>query len=178
MKRIVKPLLTVLVALIGGLLIFAATRPDSFRVERSITVNAPPERVLAEVQDFHRWATWSPWEKIDTALQKTYSGPPSGVGAVYEWQGNQDAGHGRMEIIEVQAPTHLSIRIDFFAPFEAHNEVEFLLVPLGAQTVVTQAMYGPQPFVVKLMGLVFSMDKAVGSKYEEGLATLKATVER
>jgi uncharacterized protein YndB with AHSA1/START domain len=176
--RYVKIFLSVVVVLMGLLLAFAVTRPDTFRVERSITVNAPPERVLAEVQDFHRWASWSPWEKLDPALQKTFSGSPSGVGAVYEWTGNQDAGRGRMEVIEVSPPTHLRIRLDFFAPFEAHNEVEFLLKPQGAQTVVTQAMYGPQPFIVKLMGLVFNMDKTVGGKYEEGLAALQATVER
>jgi hypothetical protein len=163
----IKTIALLMAALIGLLLIYAATRPDSFRVERSITVASPPDKVFALVNNFHQWELWSPWEKVDPQIQRSYSGAPEGHGAIYAWQGNKDIGSGRVEI-----------KIDFITPFEAHNTVLFTLVPQGQGTLVTQAMYGPSPFVSKLMGLVFSMDKMVGSKYEEGLATLKALAEK
>ena len=83
-----------------------------------------------------------------------------------------------MEIIESTPSPHLLIKIDFIKPFEAHNTVEFTLERHGDSVKVTQAMYGPSPFISKLMGLFFSMDKMVGQKYEEGFASLKAIAEK
>ena len=165
-------------ALIAAVLIFAATRPDSFRLERSIAIKAPPEKIFALLNDFHQWEAWSPWEKIDPAVKRTYSGAASGRGAAYAWSGNQEVGAGRMEIVLPQPSSRLLIKLDFSAPFEAHNMVEFTLLRQGETTRVTQAMFGPSPYVSKLMGLVFSMDKMVGGKFEEGLANLKGLAEK
>ena len=165
-------------ALIAAVLIFAATRPDSFRLERSIAIKAPPEKIFALLNDFHQWEAWSPWEKIDPAVKRTYSGAASGRGAAYAWSGNKEVGAGRMEIVEPQPSSRLLIKLDFSAPFEAHNMVEFTLLRQGDVTRVTQAMFGPSPYVSKLMGLVFSMDKMVGGKFEEGLANLKGLAEK
>ena len=159
-------------------LIYASTRPDRFRIERSVLVNVPPEKIFPLIHEFKQWEAWSPWEKLDSTLQRSYSGPASGVGAVYAWQGNKHVGAGRMEIIESVPASKLVIKLDFSAPFEAHNQVEFLLAKEGEATRLTQAMYGPSPFMSKLMGLVFNMDNMVGSKYEEGLAAIKALAEK
>lgn len=173
-----KTIVIIPVVLIAAVLIFAATKPDSFRIERAVIIKAPPEKIFALINDFHQWEAWSPWEKIDPALKRTYSGAPSGVGAVYEWDGNKDIGQGRMEIIESLPPSKVILKLDFVKPFEAHNNVEFTLTPQGDSTTVTQAMYGPSPYISKLMTLFFSMDKMVGEKYEEGLANLKAIAEK
>ena len=133
---------------------------------------------FALINDFHQWEAWSPWEKIDPSIKRTYSGPRSGVGAVYEWTGNKDIGQGRMEIIESSALSKVSLKLDFVTPFEAHNFVDFTLSPQGDSTKLTQAMYGPSPYVSKLMTIFFSMEKMVGSKYEEGLADLKKLAEK
>lgn len=167
-----------LVVLVGAVLLFASTRPDSFRVERSITIQNTPENIFPLINNFHQWEAWSPWEGIDTQIQRTYSGAPDGKGAVYAWSGNKDVGQGRMEITESTLPTKITISLDFITPFEAHNAVDFVLTPQGNATVVTQAMYGPSPFISKLMGLVFSMEKLVGGKYEEGLGNLKRMAEK
>lgn len=170
--------------IIGGLvlviflvLIYAASRPDTFRVERSISIKAPAEKIFPLIDDFHRWEQWSPWEKVDPALKRTYSGAASGVGAAYAWFGNKEIGQGRMEIIESTPPLRLLIKIDFLAPFEAHNTVEFILRKQGESTVLSHAMFGPSPYLAKLMGLFFSMDKMIGDKFEEGLGSLKALAE-
>ena len=173
-----KIIVIAILLLVAGLLIYAATKPDAFRIERSTTIKAPPEKVFALINDFHQWEAWSPWEKIDPAIKRTYRGPGSGAGAVYEWAGNKDIGQGRMEIVESTAASKISLKLDFVTPFEAHNFVDFTLLPQGDGTKVTQAMYGPSPYISKLMTIFFSMEKMVGSKYEEGLANLKSLAEK
>jgi uncharacterized protein YndB with AHSA1/START domain len=167
----------VLVAL-AVILGLAATKPDSFRYERATSIKAPPEKIYPHIADFHGWAAWSPWEKLDPALKRSYSGTPSGKGAVYEWQGNNKAGSGRMEITDTAAPSKVTIKLDFLKPFEAHNTAEFTLAPRGDATEVRWAMYGASPFMVKLMGIFMNMGDMVGKDFETGLANLKALAEK
>lgn len=172
-----KLILIVVVVAIVAVLVLAATRPDAFRVERSAAIKAPPEKIFPFINDFHNWPAWSPWEKMDPALTRTYSGPSSGKGAHYAWEGNSKVGSGSMEISEASPPGKIVIRLDFMKPFEAHNIAEFTLVPGGDSTTVTWAMYGPLPYMAKIMHLFFSMEKMVGGSFEEGLANLKAAAE-
>lgn len=172
-------LVTIVIAgvLLVALLGFAATRPDTFEVKRTQTVQASPERIFAQIEDFRNWAAWSPFEKFDPAMTKTYSGAARGKGAEYRWAGNQKAGQGAMEIVEAAPPALVRIRVDFSRPFQAHNIAEFTLETKGSSTAVTWAMRGPQPFPFKLMSIFLSMDKMVGKDFEEGLAKLKALTE-
>ena len=165
------------VVLAGGVLLFAASRPDSFRIERSANIKAPPEKVFALVNDFRRWTEWSPWENIDPALKRTYQGAATGKGAAYGWEGDKNVGSGRMEILESTPGSLITIKLDFLKPFEAHNTAQFKFDRAGDTTTVTWAMFGPSPYLSKLMGLVFDMDKMVGGQFEQGLATLKAKSE-
>lgn len=174
----VKIIAIALVVLVAALLAYAATRPDSFRLERSATIQAPPGKVFALVNDFRQWTAWSPWENIDPALKRTYSGAASGAGTAYAWEGNNDVGAGRMEITDSVPPSRILIKLDFLKPFEAHNTAEFSFVQQGDATTVTWAMYGPSPFMAKLMGIFFSMDRMVGGQFEQGLAKLKALAEK
>lgn len=174
MKKI---FLIVLVLAIVALLAFATTRPDSFRVERGIRIQATPDKIFANLQDFKRWAAWSPWEKLDPAMQRTYSGAASGPGAKYAWAGSK-AGAGSMEVLETTPHAKLHIKLDFTKPFEAHNQVEFTLQTEAGGTQVTWAMYGPSNYLTKLIHIFFSMDKIVGKDFESGLADLKAVSEQ
>lgn len=173
-----KVVLLVVVLLVVALLIYVATRPASFRIQRSLRIAAPREALFAYVSDLHNFDAWSPWALLDPTMRKTHSGAPSGVGASYEWQGNNKVGQGRMEIVEAVAPERLLIKLDFLKPFEAHNMAEYLLVERDGETEFTWAMYGPNNFLSKLMGLFFSMDKMVGGQFEQGLRALKAEAER
>ena len=170
-------LLIVALALIA-VLIAAAFRPDTFRVERAIQINAPADRIYPLIDDFHRWTAWSPWEKRDPALKRDYSGAASGKGAVYAWEGNKDVGQGRMEILEAVPPSRIVIKLDFLKTFEAHNTAEFTLQPVAGGTELRWAMQGPQPYLFKLMNLLFNMDKMVGKDFEAGLASIKAIAEQ
>jgi uncharacterized protein YndB with AHSA1/START domain len=167
-----------LVVLIAAVLIIAATKPDTFRIERSANIKAPPERIFALINDFHNWAAWSPWEKMDPNLKRTFSGTASGTGAIYEWEGNKKVGQGRMEIKESSPSRKITIQLDFLKPFEAHNTAEFTLDPVGDSTDVNWAMYGRQPFMFKVVKLFINMEKLVGRDFEAGLANLKAQTEK
>ena len=173
-----KAIALVVVAAIAGVLIYAATLPDTFRIERSATIGAPPEKVYAYLNDFHRWTAWSPWEKKDPAMQRTHSGAPAGKGAVYAWDGNSEVGQGRMEIVESTEPARVQIQLDFLKPFEAHNTADCALAPAAGGTQVTWAMHGPAPYLSKLMQVFVSMDRMVGPDFEAGLANLKRVAEQ
>jgi hypothetical protein len=164
--------------LVGGFLAYAATRPDSFRIQRSATIKAPPEKIFPQINDFQRWGAWSPYEKKDPAMKRTLSGAPSGKGAVYEWDGNKEICQGRMDITDCAAQSNVKLKLDFCRPFEAHNIVDFTLEPRGDATQVTWAIHGPSPFISKVMGIVFDVDTMVGKDFEAGLADLKAISEK
>ena len=173
-----KKLVVLLALVLGGLAAFIATRPSEFLIVRTRTFAAPPEVVFDYVSDFHRWTEWSPWEKLDPDLVRTHSGAPSGKGAIYEWSGNKKVGKGRMEIIGEQPPNRLDIKLDFLAPFEAHNQSVMTLEPGGAGTRMVWTMNGHANFMTKLMSVFMNMDKLIGADFERGLANLKAVVER
>ena len=168
----------IVVLAIAGVLGSAALQPDSFSVRRAASIKAPPERIYPLINDFSRWGAWSPYEKKDPAMKRSFSGPAAGKGAVYAWEGNQDVGQGRMEIADAAAPSRVSLKLDFVKPFEAHNRVNFTLDPKGEATMVTWAMEGPMPFVSKVICLFVDMDRMVGSDFEAGLASLKAIAEK
>jgi hypothetical protein len=167
----------IVIGAIAGILIFAATKPDRVRVERATSIDASSETVFPLIDDFHSWAVWSPWEKVDPDLTRIYSGAERGTGAVYEWQG-QKAGEGRMEITDSIPTSRIDIKLDFIKPFEAHNVVKFTLEPAGPATRVTWVMEGPNGFMMKVMSVFVSMDAMIGKDFEAGLANLKATAER
>lgn len=166
------------VILVVALLIYAATRPDTFRVQRSIIIHAPTEKIFPHIEDLTKWGAWSPWEKMDPAMKKTLSGAPRGKGAVCEWSGNNAVGQGRMEILESLPASKILIKLDFFKPFEGHNEAEFSLAPSAGSTHVTWAMYGPQPYMAKVVSLLINCEKMVGPQFETGLANLKTLAEQ
>lgn len=165
------------IVLIGLVLAIAQSRPSQFTVQRTVRIAAPPERIYPDIVDFRRWTGWSPWERMDPAMRKTYSGAASGRGAVYEWEGNSKVGQGRMEITDASAPTSVTVKLDFLKPFETHNTAKFTLVPAGGSTDVTWSMFGSSPLMIKLMGVFFNMDKLVGKDFERGLASLKTLAE-
>lgn len=166
-------------AILAGLIFsIVSGRPGEFRVTRSARMAAPAGVVFAQVDDFHRWPAWSPWEKLDPAMQRTYEGAPAGTGAIYAWEGNKKAGAGRIAITEARANELLVMKLEITRPFPAKNTVTFRFEPVEGQTRVTWTMTGVNDqFIFKLMTLMMCMDKIVGGDFERGLAQLKAVVE-
>jgi uncharacterized protein YndB with AHSA1/START domain len=166
-----------LVAVVLLFVIVVMTRPPTFRIERSATVAAPPEAVYAQVADFRAWRRWSPWEGLDPALKRTYDGPAAGTGASYAWSGNDEAGEGKMTITGAEAPSNITVRVEFIKPFEATNTAKFTFVPAPGGTKVTWAMEGENGFIGKAFGMLMDMDKMVGADFEKGLGAMKQIVE-
>jgi uncharacterized protein YndB with AHSA1/START domain len=167
----------IVVLAIAIILILAAMKPDTFRLERSATINSPPEKVFPFINDFRRWVAWSPWEKIDADLKRDYGGAESGKGATYAWEGKK-AGIGRMQITESAPSSRILIDLDFVKPFKASNKVEFTFEPQGDGTRVNWAMTGRNIFIGKIISIFMNMDKMVGKDFEKGLAALKAEAEK
>ena len=168
----------VIVVVIAGVLILAATKPDTFRVQRAASIKAPPEKVFALINDFNRWGAWSPWEKKDPAMKRTFGATTSGKGATYAWEGNREVGQGRMEIAESVPSSKVALNLDFVKPFQAHNLVEFTLEPKGDTTNITWAMQGDTPYFAKIIHVFINMDKMVGKDFEAGLTNLKSIAEQ
>jgi uncharacterized protein YndB with AHSA1/START domain len=162
--------------LIAAILIYAATKPDSFSVERTTAIAAPAEKIFPLIDDLHAHHAWSPFEK-DPAMKRTHSGAHHGRGAVYEWEGNREVGKGRIAITE-STPSKITMALDMLKPFKASNTVEFTLAPSGGATDVTWAMHGRQPYMAKLVSTFINCDKMVGSQFEQGLAKLKVIAEK
>ena len=150
---------------------------DTYTVKRSVSIDAQPDVVYAEIVDFHRWPGWSPWEDVDPDMSQTYTGSESGTGAVVAWKGNRKAGEGRMEITDVVDDSKVEIALDFVKPFKSSNTTTFDLVPDGDGTRVTWTMVGPNTFMIKVMGVFKSMDKMIGADFEKGLRQLKSVAE-
>lgn len=174
----IKIALLIVAALIAGVLIFAATKPDVFRVERKTAIQAPPEKVFALINDFRKWGPWSPWEKKDPAMKRSFGANTAGKGATYAWEGNRDVGQGSMEIVDSVASSRIRLRLDFVQPFEAHNMVTFTLTPQGSTIELGWAMEGPIPYFAKIIHVFMDMDAMVGKDFETGLNNLKALAEK
>jgi uncharacterized protein YndB with AHSA1/START domain len=178
MFEIIAIIAVVLAVAIATVLVLAATKPDTFSVQRAVMVKAPPESIFSLINDFHRWGTWSPYENKDPAMQRSYDGAESGKGAVYAWDGNKNVGSGRMEILDASAPSKIVIKLDFFTPFEGHNTAEFTMLPQGDATNVTWLMHGPARFMSKVMQVFMNLDNMIGKDFEVGLANLKRLTEK
>lgn len=173
-----KKLAIIVVVAIVGVLAYAATRPDVLRVERSIAIHAPPERIFPLVNDYRQWMAWSPYEAKDPAMSRTFGATTAGTGATYAWAGNKEVGKGRMTIEASAPPTRVDMRVDFLEPLATTNKVAFTLAPEAGATRVTWTMDCPLPFVAKLMQLVFDLDRIIGADFETGLANLKHVAEK
>ena len=167
----------VVVVAIAGILLYAATKPDSFRVQRVVLINAPSDKVFPLINDIKAWTAWSPYEKKDPAMKRTYGAVTAGKGATYAWEGDKNVGQGSMQMLE-SGPRKLLIKLDFLKPFEAHNMAEFLFEPKGDSTSVTWAVYGPSPYISKVIGTFMNIDDMIGRDFAKGLADLKAAAEK
>ena len=165
------------VAAIGSLFAVASRKPETFSVTRSTTIHAPADRIFGLINDFHKWASWSPFEKLDPAMSKTFSGPDSGPGASYSWTGNKKAGAGSMTISGALPSSSVTIAMAFLKPFKSESTVQFSIEPSGLANHVTWTMSGKNQLASKVMSVFMSMDKIIGKDFAEGLANLKRESE-
>jgi len=167
-----------IVVAVAVVLVYATTRPDVFRIARSTTIQAPPEKVFPLINDYRQWPTWSPYENKDPQMKRTYGAITSGKGATYAWEGDSNVGAGNMIIAGSSPPSQVLIKLTMLKPIEAHNDVTFTLEPQDGATSVTWEMQGFVPYLAKVMHIFIDVDKMVGNDFEAGLTKLKAVAER
>lgn len=178
MLKAILIVVAVLAAGVVGLVAYAAmTQPDTFRVQRAMTINAPAEKLVGILSDLRRGAEWSPYEKKDLAMKKTFSGPAAGPGARLAWDGNKEVGAGTLTVADV-TPSKVTLNLDMTRPMKASNIVEYTFAPQGSGTSMTWALHGPMPLVSKVMCVFVDLDKMVGGDMDRGLKDLKALAER
>lgn len=177
LKKILLGIVVMIVVLIAVFLVMVMMQPAHYQVERSATINAPAPVVFGLVNDFHKWDSWSPWEKLDPTMKRSFAGAPAGTGAMYSWTGNSQVGEGKMTIVESRPSDLIKIRLEFIKPFAATNATDFAFTPSGNATNVKWTMAGDNNFVGKAFSLFMNMDKMVGGDFERGLAQMKQVAE-
>jgi uncharacterized protein YndB with AHSA1/START domain len=170
--------IAILAVLIAAILLFAATKPDTFRIQRSLIIQAPPEKIFPLINDLHQWPQWAPQDKEDPSMKRAYGGAESGLGAISDWSGSGSTGRGRMIITESVPPKRITLQVDWVKPFTARNLNQFTLEPDGTSTRVSWSMEGPNLYAMKLMSIFTNMDHLMGQHFETGLANLKLLSER
>src|SRR5215831_4286740 len=161
-------IVVLIAAVIAAILIFAATRPDTFHVQRSIVINAPAEKIFPFIDDLHAWDSWEPEDRKDPTMKKTFIGPVSGTGAAMEWDSNGQGGKGRLVILESVPPSRVALKVDFIKPFEAHNLNEFTLEPDAGGTKVTWSIQASNLFAMKVVGVFFNIQREFEKHVDTG----------
>jgi len=177
-KKAILGILALILVVVVIFCVVVAMQPEDFKITRVASMNASPDKVFEQVNDFHKWDAWSPWAKLDPAMKTTYSGAASGTGSSYSWVGNDKVGEGRMTIADSHPSEHIKIDLEFIKPFAAKNVTDFAFKPDGDKTTVTWTMTGKNNFMAKAFNLVMNMDKLVGGDFEKGLGQLKTVVEK
>ncbi len=165
----IKKILLGLAGLIVIILIIAAFKSPDFRVERSLTIAAPPEALFGWFNSPKKFDEFNPWLKIDPSAKTEYTGPEAGVGAVASWVG-KETGEGKATIIESKPNELVRLRMDWIAPMEGVSTVDYTFKPEGDKTTVTWAMYGKSNFVGRLFSVFMDCDSMCGPQFEKGLA--------
>lgn len=169
--------LAVVALLVAGVLVYAATKPPTFTVQRSIAIVAPPEKIYPLVGDLHNWPLWAPQDREDPSMRRTFSGAPAGQGASSSWSSSGRAGTGEMTITKAE-PRAISVQVNWNKPFHVQNVNDFTFQPDGSATTVIWTMHGSSNYFLKVMSVFVSPDRVMGSHFESGLENLKAAAER
>lgn len=173
----IKKILLAIVAIVAAILVVAAFQSEDYQVERRATFAVPAAAVFPHVNEFKKWQAWSPWEKLDPEMKRTFAGPAAGQGSSYSWTGNSKVGEGKMTIAESRPNEKVLIKLEFIKPFESSCDTVFAFAPEGNGSSVTWTMTGKKNYLSKVMCMFVSMDKMVGGDFEKGLAALKLVAE-
>ena len=176
MLKVLKWLLIAVVGIVAVLFLGGYALSPEFKTVRSITINAPADKVYALVADPREWKRWSVWNQRDPAMAIAYSGSPSGAGAAWEWKSKSE-GDGKMTFTAAEPGKRVAYDL-FFPDFGTTSNGDLLLMPEGGGTKVTWTMNGNMGSNPLLHWMALFGDKMVGPDFEAGLANLKAVAEK
>lgn len=176
---------------IAAVLVLATMRADDFRVARSITINASPERIFPLINDIKTLDTWNPFARQE-GVKSNYSGPAAGPGATNAFSGS--GGTGRLSIVSSKPPSEVVMQLVMEKPIAGDNHIVFSITPAGqganaasqvpsqvssqVSSKVSWSMSGRMAYIAKVIGLFVSMDVMIGGQFEKGLRDLKVLAEK
>ncbi len=164
-------------SLLGLSLFSVACGPDVTHVERTATYAATAQDVYPHLVDLQKFTEWSPWTEMDPNSKVTFSTPSDGLNATYEWEGNDDVGHGKMTVVKLEKNALVTHKLEFFSPWEGVSETSFIVKPEGDKVSVTWTFDQKNDFMGKVMTTFMDMDDMLGPDYEKGLAKLGEKAE-
>ena len=174
--KVIKWVLGVVLALALVLLVGGMMLSPKFTVLRSVTINAPPEKVYALVAEPRAWKAWSVWNQRDPGMEITYSGPPSGAGAAWAWKSKTE-GDGKMTFTAADPNKRVAYDL-YFPDFGTTSKGDLTFTPAGHGTLVRWAMNGDMGSNPLFRWFALFADGMVGKDFEGGLAGLKTAAEK
>ena len=91
------------------LLIYAALQPNTFRVARTASINAPREKIFPLIESLRSGERWSPYYRKDPKMKGTYNGPEKGEGSSLAFDGDKNVGSGRLTITDTSPPDRVTL---------------------------------------------------------------------
>jgi hypothetical protein len=172
-----KKVLIGIAAILVMFLAYVAIKSPNYEIERSISINASPDKIFPYLNNMKLADSWGPWKEMDPAAQMTHSGAEEGVGAKSSWTGGEKLGTGSATIVESVPNERVRVKLEYTEPTQMDQDAEYLSKPEGAQSVVTWRVQGKNNFIGRLMCVFVDMDAMVGDMFEKGLSNLKNLVE-
>lgn len=175
--RIAKRIPLLLLILAAFLAAVGMFLPASYRVERSVLIEAEPAAIDPYLSTLRRWPEWTPWTKEKyPGMEISFEGPESGVGAVYRWTGER-TGNGMLRLTE--ADPQQGIAYDLRMDGEDHVSTgRISLEKASGGTKVTWANGGELGMNPLWRWLGLFLDRLMGADFESGLGKLKRLVEK
>ncbi|WP_413585601.1 SRPBCC family protein [Bdellovibrio sp. HCB274] len=172
-KKVLIGFLVVVVLFLG----YVATRSGTFRYENSAIINAPAEKIFPYLSNFKMGGQWSPYEQVDPNMKKTFTGEDGQVGSAMDFEGNSEAGSGRLEMKEIKPNEFVLIKLIMTKPMNAEQMIEYKLTPEAEGTRFTWTMYGDGGFMTKLMTVLIDCEAMFKGQMQKGFDNLKKVVE-
>ncbi|TXJ00553.1 MAG: polyketide cyclase [Chryseobacterium cucumeris] len=178
--RTFKRIFLLLATLLIILLIWAAFIPGDCQYEKSISINAPVEKVWQNTNTLKAMDQWSPWNDLDPGMKKEWTGTTGQHGEKVCWDSkNKQAGKGCQELEKVdEAGKRIDTAIKFLTPYESEANAYVTVVPEGNGSKATWGFTSEIPYPFTLMKLFMNMEDAGGKDYQKGLSRLKTLSEK
>jgi len=159
------------IAIIGIIVAAMVTQKTDYDLNQSLVIDAPPEKVTDYLSDLKTWATWGPWNKVDTTIATTYGEISKGEGASMSWTSKD--GPGELTITNIVANESMNTQLDFGgSPADGYWKFE----PDGEGTKVTWGMKGKKNLMFKVMSMFMGFDGFMGKMQANGLQGIQDNI--
>ncbi len=170
--------LYILLGLIALILITALLVGTGWTYEKSIVINASPDKVWLHTNTLAANNAWSPWIEKDPNIKQQMSGTDGTPGATYSWQSDEKSvGEGSQTITGVTEKSSFNSRVDFIKPFKGTGNASVLLTPEGSGTKVTWRMVSSTPYPMNIIKIFGVIEKNLDKDFTVGLGKLKRLCE-